>query len=60
VLLIGTGGQIAFNNAQTAGNCLFRVDGTNSGGSVQVSNQFTPAVTGVNARSFPNGFTTTR
>jgi hypothetical protein len=59
VLLIGTGGQIAFTNAQTAVDCLFRIDGVNSGGAVRIGNQFAPAVTGVGARDFPNGFTTT-
>jgi hypothetical protein len=59
VLLIGTAGQIAFNNAQTAGNCLFRVDGVNSGGSVQMGNQYAPTPTGAAGRTFPNGFATT-
>jgi hypothetical protein len=59
VLLIGTAGQIAFGAGQTAGNCLLRVDGVNSGGSVQIGNQYAPAVTGVTAREFPNGFATT-
>ena len=60
VLLIGTAGQIAFNNAQTAGNCLFRIDGVNSGGAVTIGNQYAPAVTGAGARAFPNGFANTR
>ena len=60
VLLIGTAGHIAFNNAQTAGNCLFRVDGENSGGAVTIGNQYVPDVTGVGARAFPNGFANTR
>jgi hypothetical protein len=59
VLLVGTGGQIAFSNAETAVDCLFRIDGNNSGGAVRIGNQSAPAVTGVNARDFPNGFTTT-
>ena len=59
VLLIGTAGQVAFGGAQAAGNCLFRVDGVNSGGSVQSGNNFAPVNTGVNARAFPDGFATT-
>ena len=59
VLLIGTAGQIAFSNAQTSGDCLFRVDGTNSGGAVRIGNQYAPAVTSTAARDFPNGFATT-
>ncbi len=41
VLLIGQA-QTAFTGALAAGNCLFRVDGVNSGGSVQVGNQSLP------------------
>jgi len=59
VLLIGTAGQVAFNNAQTAGDCLFRVDGVNSGGSVHVGNQYAPTPTGATATNFPNGFSNT-
>jgi hypothetical protein len=59
VFLIGTAGQIAFNNAQTQGDCLFRVDGVNSGGSVHVGNQYAPAVTGALSLNLPNGFATT-
>jgi hypothetical protein len=59
VLLIGTAGQVAFGGAQAAGNCLFRVDGVNSGGSVLIGNNFAPVNTGVNARLFPDGFATT-
>ena len=59
VLLIGTAGQVAFNNAQTAGDCLFRVDGVNSGGSVHVGNQYAPTPTGATATNFPNGFANT-
>jgi hypothetical protein len=59
VLLIGTAGQIAFNNTETSGNCLFQVDGVNSGGAVLVGNQAAPAVTGVTARGFPDGFSNT-
>lgn len=59
VLLIGTAGQIAFSNAQTSGDCLFRVDGANSGGAVRIGNQYAPAVTSTAARDFPNGFGTT-
>ena len=61
VLLLGTAGQIAFTNANTAGDCLFQVDGTNSGGVVRIGNQFTPTggVIGVTARGFPNGFANT-
>lgn len=59
VLLIGSGAQIAFNAAQTSGDCLFRVDGSNSGGSVRIGNQYAPAVTSTGARNFGNGFTTT-
>ncbi len=59
VLLIGTAGQIAFNNANTSGNCLFQVDGVNSGGAVLVGNQSLPNVTGVAARGFPDGFSNT-
>ena len=59
VLLIGTAGQIAFNNANTSGNCLFQVDGVNSGGAVLVGNQSLPDVTGVAARGFPDGFSNT-
>jgi hypothetical protein len=58
VLLIGTAGHVAFGGAQSAGNCLFRVDGANSGGSVVIGNNFTPVNTGVNARLFPDGFAT--
>src|SRR5262249_11463895 len=56
VLLIGTAGQVAFTNAQTQGDCLFRVDGVNSGGSVHVGNQYAPTPTGVTSVQFPNGF----
>lgn len=59
VLLIGTAGQVAFNNAQTQGDCLFRVDGANSGGSVHVGNQYAPTPTGANSTQFPNGFANT-
>jgi hypothetical protein len=59
VLLVGTGGQIAFNAAEAATDCLFRIDGANSGGAVRIGNQSAPAVTGVGARDFSNGFTTT-
>src|SRR5262249_16595394 len=58
VLLIGTAGQIAFNNAQTQGDCLFRVDGVNSGGSVHAGNQYAPARSGATSIQFPNGFAT--
>jgi hypothetical protein len=58
VLLIGTAGHVAFGGAQSAGNCLFRVDGVNSGGSVTIGNNFAPVNTGVNARAFPDGFAT--
>jgi hypothetical protein len=59
VLLIGTAGQTAFTNSQAAGDCLFGVDGVNSGGSVRVGNQYVPAVIGVAGRDFANGFATT-
>lgn len=59
VMLIGTAAQIAFTNAQTSGDCLFRVDGVNSGGAVRIGNQYAPAVIGVGARNFGNGFATT-
>ena len=61
VLLVGTAGQIAFNAGNASGDCLFRVDGVNSGGAVRIGNQFTPTagVTGVAARGFPNGFSNT-
>jgi hypothetical protein len=59
VLLIGTAGHVAFGGAQSAGNCLFRVDGVNSGGSVQIGNNFAPVNTSTAARSFPDGFATT-
>ena len=59
VLLIGTAGNIAFNNANAAGDCLFRVDGVNSGGTVRVGNQSLPNVTGAAARGFPDGFANT-
>ena len=59
VLLIGTAGQYAFTNAQASGNCLFRVDGVNSGGSVTVGNQYAPALFGVTNRGLANGFATT-
>src|SRR5215207_2350370 len=59
VMLIGTAGQYAFTNSQAAGNCLFRVDGANSGGSVTVGNQYTPALFGVLNRGLANGFATT-
>jgi hypothetical protein len=59
VLLLGTAGQVAFGGAQAAGSCLFRVNGVNSGGSVQSGNNFAPVNTGVNARAFPDGFATT-
>jgi hypothetical protein len=59
VLLIGTAGQYAFTNSQASGNCLFRVDGVNSGGSVQVGNQYAPALFGPTHRDLANGFATT-
>jgi len=59
VMLIGTAGQYAFTNSQASGNCLFRVDGANSGGSVTVGNQYTPALFGVLNRGLANGFATT-
>jgi hypothetical protein len=59
VLLVGTAGQVAFNNAQTGGDCLFRVDGVNSGGSVHVGNQYAPTPTGATSTNFPNGFSNT-
>jgi hypothetical protein len=59
VLLIGTAGQVAFTNAQTQGDCLFRVDGVNSGGSVHVGNQYAPTPTGATSTQFPNGFANT-
>jgi hypothetical protein len=59
VLLVGTAGQIAFNNANASGTCLFRVDGVNSGGAVLVGNQSLPNVTGAAARGFPDGFANT-
>jgi len=59
VLLIGTAGQYAFTNSQASGNCLFRVDGVNSGGSVTVGNQYAPALFGVTNRGLANGFATT-
>jgi hypothetical protein len=59
VLLIGTAGQVAFNNAQTQGDCLFRVDNVNSGGSVHVGNQYAPTPTGATSTQFPNGFAST-
>jgi hypothetical protein len=59
VLLIGTAGQYAFTNSQASGNCLFRVDGVNSGGSVTVGNQYAPALFGVTNRNLANGFATT-
>jgi hypothetical protein len=59
VLLTGTAGQVAFNNAQTQGDCLFRVDGVNSGGAVHVGNQYAPTPTGATSVQFPNGFAST-
>jgi hypothetical protein len=59
VLLIATAGQVAFNNAQTQGDCVFRVDGVNSGGSVHVGNQYAPTPTGATSIQFPNGFAAT-
>jgi hypothetical protein len=59
VLLVGTAGQVAFSNAQTQGDCLFRVDGVNSGGSVHVGNQYVPTPTGATSTQFPNGFANT-
>jgi hypothetical protein len=59
VLLTGTAGQVAFNNAQTQGDCLFRVDGVNSGGAVHVGNQYAPTPTGATSTQFPNGFAST-
>jgi hypothetical protein len=59
VLLIGTAGQYAFTNATTAGNCLFRVDGVNSGGSMEVGNQTLPAEFGPTNRIKADGFSTT-
>ena len=59
VLLVGTAGQVAFTNAQTAGDCLFRVDGVNSGGVVHVGNQYVPTPTGATSTNVPNGFSNT-
>jgi hypothetical protein len=59
VLLVGTAGQVAFTNAQTQGDCLFRVDGVNSGGSVHVGNQYVPTPVGATSTQFPNGFANT-
>jgi hypothetical protein len=59
VLLIGTAGQISINNADSSGNCLFQVDGVNSGGVVLVGNAPAPGLTIVAARGFPNGFANT-
>ena len=59
VLLLGTAGQIAFTAAGTQGDCLFRVDGVNSGGSVHVGNQYVPTPVGATAPNFPNGFSNT-
>jgi hypothetical protein len=58
VLLIGAAGQIAFNNAQAQGDCLFRVDGVNSGGAVHVGNQYAIASLPANAPQYSNGFST--
>jgi hypothetical protein len=58
VLLMGSAGQIAFNNAQTQGDCLIRVDGVNSGGAVHVGNQYAIASLPANAPQFANGFST--
>ncbi|HEY6772101.1 MAG TPA: hypothetical protein VI035_06585 [Solirubrobacterales bacterium] len=58
VLLVGRAGQIAFNNAQTQGDCLFRVDGVNSGGAVHVGNQYAIASIPANAPQYANGFST--
>jgi hypothetical protein len=59
VLMLGTAGVVAFNNANTSGNCLFRIDGVNNGGAVLVGNQSLPNVTGVAGRGFPDGFSNT-
>src|SRR5262249_41233618 len=59
VLLVGTAGMITFTNANSSGNCLFQVDGVNSGGVVLIGNQTLPSVTGVAARGFPDGFANT-
>jgi hypothetical protein len=58
VLLIGSAGQIAFNNAQTQGDCLLRVDGVNSGGAVHVGNQYAITSLPANAQQYSNGFST--
>jgi hypothetical protein len=61
VLLIGSAALVALSNSQTDGDCLFRVDGANSGGAVRVGNQYAPVPFTIvgGARDFGNGFSTT-
>jgi hypothetical protein len=62
VLLIGTGGQYAFNAGVTQGSCRMTTDGNALGGSaIVVGNQTdaSPGVTGAANRGYARGFATT-
>jgi hypothetical protein len=62
VLLIGTGGQYAFNVSVTQGTCRLTSDGSSLGGSVvSLGNQTdpSPGVFGAANRGYARGFTTT-
>ena len=62
VLLIGTGGQYAFNAGVTQGTCRLTNDGASLGGSVvTLGNQTdaSPGVTGAANRGYARGFSTT-
>jgi hypothetical protein len=62
VLLIGTGGQYAFNVSVTQGTCRLTTDGNSLGGSlVSLGNQTdpSPGVSGAANRGYARGFTTT-
>ena len=62
VLLIGTGGQYAFDAGVTQGSCRMTLDGAAQGGSfITVGNQTdaSPGVTGAANRGYARGFATT-
>jgi len=62
VLLVGTGGQYAFNAGVTQGTCRLTTDGNSLGGSViSLGNQTdaSPGVTGAANRGYARGFATT-
>jgi hypothetical protein len=62
VLLVGTGGQYAFDAGVTQGSCRMTIDGVAQGGSfITVGNQTdaSPGVTGAANRGYARGFATT-